>query len=586
MYDYLLKGGTVVDGTGKAAFVGDVAIKDGRIAAVGASITESAREVVDAGGCIVSPGWVDVHTHYDGQVAWDDEIDPSASNGVTTVVMGNCGVGFAPVPPGGEKDLIELMEGVEDIPGTALYEGMPWGAWETFPQYLDYLDGRTYALDIAAQIAHGAIRNYVMGARGRANEDATVEDVAAMGRIVKEALDAGAVGVSSSRTIGHMSINGGAVPGTFAADEELMAFADAIRQAGRGVFEIIPAGTVGQLAQLGGERHSSMEEVDRMAVLSKACGRPVTFTLVQVADNPELWRDVLARVTEHNAAGAQLRPQVCARPIGMISGLNGYHMFMRRETFLKLADLPLDRLVAELRKPEVKAAILADRDIPHPQAGSMKNIYGLFRQAMSHMFPMGSPVNYEPEPGTSFAATAAAQGRDTADVMYDFLLEHDGRAFAILLGGNYLYGNFDVIREMLTHDHTVTGLSDAGAHVSLIVDGTMPTYQLTHWVRDRSRGEKLPLEFIIAKQTATNADMYGLADRGRLLPGLRADINIIDLDRLNVDLPVAHHDLPAGGRRIMQPVEGYVGTFVNGVRTRMNDKDTGARPGRVVRNAV
>jgi N-acyl-D-amino-acid deacylase len=586
MHDYVLKGGTIVDGTGRAAFLGDVAIKDGRIAAVGASIDGPAREIVDASGCIVAPGWVDVHTHYDGQVTWDDTIDPSASNGVTTVVMGNCGVGFAPVPPGGEKDLIELMEGVEDIPGTALYEGMPWGAWETFPEYLDYLDGRNYALDVAAQIAHGAIRNYVMGARGRANEDATAEDIAAMSRIVKEALDAGAVGVSTSRTIGHRSINGDAVPGTFAADDELVAFAEAIRQARRGVFEIIPAGAVGQLPQLGGERHSTMDEIDRMAALSKVCGRPVTFTLVQVRDNPELWRDVLARVTEHNAKGAQLRPQVCARPVGMISGLNGYHMFMRRETFLKLAHLPLDELVAELRKPDVKAAILTDKNIRHPQGGSMNNLYGHFRRALGQMFPMGSPVDYEPPPENSFTAMAAAQGRDPEEVMYDFLLEDDGKAFAILLGGNYLYGNFDVIREMLTHEHTVTGLSDAGAHVSLIVDGAMPTYQLSHWVRDRSRGEKLPLEFIVAKQSALNADMYGFIDRGRLLPGLRADINIIDLNRLNVALPEPHHDLPAGGRRIMQPVTGYVGTFVNGVRTRIDGRDTGERPGRVVRNAV
>jgi N-acyl-D-amino-acid deacylase len=586
MHDYLLKGGTIVDGTGRPSFVGDVTIKDGRIAAVGPSIHEPAKEVVDAAGCIVAPGWVDVHTHYDGQVAWDDEIDPSARNGVTTVVMGNCGVGFAPVPRGGEKDLIELMEGVEDIPGTALYEGIPWGAWETFPEYLDFLGSRTYALDIAAQIAHGAVRNYVMGARGRANEDATADDIAAMSRIVRDALDAGAVGVSTSRTIGHRSINGGEVPGTFAADEELIAFADAIKQAGRGVFEIIPAGAVGQLPQLGGERHSTMDEIDRMAALSRVCGRPVTFTLVQVRDNPELWRAVLERVTAHNAAGAQLRPQVCARPVGMISGLNGYHMFMRRETFLALAGLPLEQLVAELRKPEVKAAILTDKNIRHPQAGSMNNLHGHFRQALGQMFPMGSPVDYEPPPEMSFAAMAAAQGREPDEVMYDFLLEEDGRSFAILLGGNYLYGNFDVIREMLTHEHTVTGLSDAGAHVSLIVDGAMPTYQLTHWVRDRSRGDRLPLEFIVAKQTAVNADLYGLKDRGRLLPGLRADINIIDLARLKTDRPVPHHDLPAGGRRIMQPVEGYVGTFVNGVRTRRNDKDTGARPGRLVRNAA
>lgn len=586
MYDYILKDGTIVDGTGSAPVTGDLAIEGGKIAAVGGSITEDAKEVVDASGCIVTPGWVDVHTHYDGQVAWDDEIDPSASNGVTTAVMGNCGVGFAPVPPGGEKELIELMEGVEDIPGTALYEGIPWGKWESFPEYLDYLDSRHYALDIGAQIAHGAIRNYVMGERGRANEDATAEDLAAMEKIIEEALKSGAVGVSTSRTIGHRSINGEAVPGTFAADDELFAFAKAIGSAGRGVFEIIPSSAIGDLAQLGGEHRSSLEELEMMAKVSKASGQPVTFTMIQVFEDPSLWRTILEKVAEYNADGAQLRPQVCARPIGMITGLTGYHLFMRREKFLEIADLPFDELIAELKKPEVKEAILASEDIPHPQEGSMNNVYGAFKMAMSFMYPMGSPVNYEPDPDTSFAAMAEAQGRDPEEVMYDFLLEDDGKAFGILLGANYLERDFEVIREMLTNKDTVTGLSDAGAHVSLIVDGTMPTYQLTHWARDRSRGEKLPIEFIVAKQTGMNADLYGMKDRGRLLPGLRADVNIIDLNRLSVDRPVAHYDLPAGGRRIMQPVEGYVGTFVNGVRTRKDDQDTGARPGRVVRNAV
>ena len=586
MHDYILKGGTIVDGTGAAPVSGDVAISGGRIAAVGGSINEAAKEIVDAAGCIVAPGWVDVHTHYDGQVAWDDVIDPSASNGVTTAVMGNCGVGFAPVPPGGEKELIELMEGVEDIPGTALYEGMPWGQWETFPEYLDFLGDRKYALDIGAQIAHGAIRNYVMGERGRNNEDATEDDIAAMGQIVQEAIEAGAVGVSTSRTIGHRSIDGRQVPGTFAADDELMSFAGAIERAGRGVFEIIPSSSIGDLPQLGGEHRSSLEEVEMMARVSKACGRPVTFTMIQVFEDPELWRTILAKVAEHNANGAQLRPQVCARPIGMITGLTGYHLFMRREAFLKMADLPLDQLVAEMRKPEVRKAIMDSQDIPHPQDGSMQTVYGAFKMAMSVMFPMGNPVNYEPEPDQSFAAMAQKQGRSEEDVMYDFLLEEDGKAFGILLGANYLAKDFEVIREMLANDHTVTGLSDAGAHVSLIVDGTMPTYQLTHWTRDRTRGEKLPIEFIVKKQTANNADLYGMKDRGRLQPGLRADVNVIDLNRLTVERPVAHYDLPAGGRRIMQPVEGYVGTWVNGVRTRENDADTGNRPGRVVRNTV
>lgn len=585
MYDYLIKGGTVVDGTGAAPFVGDVAIADGKIAAVGASIEGDAKEVIDATGHFVTPGWVDVHTHYDGQVAWDDVIDPSSSNGVTTAIMGNCGVGFAPVPKGGEKELIELMEGVEDIPGTALYEGMPWGTWETFPEYIDYLDSRKYSLDIGAQIAHGAIRNYVMEERGRANEDATAQDIEHMSQIVEEAIKAGAVGVTSSRTIGHRSINGDAVPGTFAAEDELGAFADAIKRAGKGVFEIIPSSAIGDLPALGGEPKSTLEEVELMAKLSKESGRPITFTLIQVFEQPELWREVLALVAEHNKNGAQLHPQVCSRPIGMITGLTGYHLFQRRESYLKIADLPLEERLAEMRKPEVKAQILADEDIPHPQAGSMENVVVAFKQALPMMFKLESPIDYEPVPEKSFMALAAAAGRDPEEYMYDFLLEDDGKSFGILLGANYLAGDYEVIREMLTDDNTVVGLSDAGAHVSLIVDGAMPTYQMTHWVRDRSRGDKLPIEFIVNKQTLNNAKLYGLNDRGSLEVGKRADMNIIDMDRLQTGRPEAHYDLPAGGRRIMQPVQGYKATFVHGVQTRKDDKDTGARPGRVARAA-
>jgi N-acyl-D-amino-acid deacylase len=585
MYDYLIKGGTIVDGTGTAPVTGDLAIADGKIAAIGGEIDGPAKETIDAAGLIITPGWVDVHTHYDGQVSWDEVMDPSSSNGVTTAIMGNCGVGFAPVPKGGEKALIELMEGVEDIPGTALYEGMPWGSWETFPEYLEYLDTRRYSIDIGAQIAHGPIRNYVMGERGRDNEDATAQDIEHMSQIIEEAINAGAVGVTSSRTIGHRSINGEAVPGTFAADEELEAFSDAIKRAGKGVFEIIPSSAISDMPQLGGEPKSTLEEVELMAKMSKDSGRPITFTLIQVFDQPELWREVLKIVAEHNRNGAQLRPQVCSRPIGMITGLTGYHLFQRRESFLEIADLPLDQLIAEMKKPEVKAKILNDEDIPHPQAGSMQNVSTAFKMALSIMFKLESPIDYEPVPEKSFEALAQAEDRDPEEYMYDFLLEDDGKAFGILLGANYLERNYEVIREMLTNDNTVVGLSDAGAHVSLIVDGAMPTYQLTHWVRDRSRGEKLPLEFVVNKQTLVNANLYGLTDRGSLEVGKRADLNIIDLENLNTGRPEAHYDLPAGGRRIMQPVNGYKATFVAGVQTRKDDADTGARPGRIARAA-
>mgnify|MGYP001364843132 CR=1 FL=1 len=585
MFDHVIRGGTIVDGTGAAGVRGDVGVRDGRIVQVGGSITEAASNVIDADGAIVTPGWVDVHTHYDGQVSWDEEMDPSAGNGVTTVVMGNCGVGFAPVRPGEEKMLIELMEGVEDIPGTALYEGIEWGRWESFPEYLDYIAGRTYSLDIGAQIAHGAVRYYVMGERGADNEDATADDLAEMGRLVREAIEAGAVGFSTSRTIGHRSLWGSPVPGTFAPEEELRAIAVAMKAAGAGVFEMIPSGTVGKLEGLGGERFSPLEELGMMDRISRESGRPVTFTLVQSPDYPsDMFREMLATTSEMNAAGSQLFPQVSSRPIGLVTGLSGYHAFLRRPTYMRLATLPLAERVREMAKPDVKAAILAEPDERVAEPGSMANLFTLFQSAAPIIYPLADPVDYEPQMSECLGARAAMTGDDIMSVMYDFLLEQDGRAMGALMGGPDVNAAQDVVREMLTHPATVTGLSDAGAHVTLICDASMPSTQLTFWTRDRRRGEQIPLEFLVAKQTSRNAALYGFADRGTLAPGLRADINVIDLEGLSVSPPRAFHDLPAGGTRLIQPVSGYLATMVNGVVTRRHDADTGARPGRLVRS--
>ena len=583
MYDIVIKNGKLIDGTGVDAVDGDLAIRDGVIAEVGGTITESARRTIDADGAIVTPGWVDVHTHYDGQISWDQQIAPSSHNGVTTVVMGNCGVGFAPVTPGSEQTLIELMEGVEDIPGAALHEGMDWGQWETFADYLDYIDGREYALDIGAQIAHGAVRFYAMGERGRLNEDATADDLDLMGRIVAEALDAGAVGFSTSRTIGHRSLWGEPVPGTFAADEELLAIADHMKRVGKGVFEMIPAGTVGKLEALGGERTTQEAEHDLMRRFSLASGRPVTFTLVQSPDyDPELWREILRLTADANGAGAQLHPQVASRPIGFLTGLSGYHAFMRKPTYLeKLADLPLAERVVAMRDSDMKATLLAEPDIRPEEPGSMENVYGLFNRAAPVMYPMGNPVELEPAISDTIGARAAAAGSEPLDYLYDFMLEDGGTRFASLSAVD-VSDRMNVLREMLVDPNTVTGLSDAGAHVTLICDGTAPTTQLTYWTRDRA-GEQLPIEFIVNKQTARNAELYGFGDRGTLTVGRRADVNVIDHANLSVSAPVAHHDLPAGGTRLMQPVSGYLATLCNGVVTRENDTDTGEYPGRLVR---
>ncbi len=584
MLDTIIKGGKIIDGLGGAAFFADIGIKDGRIAEIGPAIASAALETLNADGAIVTPGFVDVHTHYDGQVCWDDQLDPSASHGVTTVVMGNCGVGFAPALPGGERDLIEVMEGVEDIPGTALYEGIAWGSWESFPEYMDYLSSRTYALDISAQIPHAALRNYVMGERGRANEPATLADMARMAQLVEEALTAGAVGFSTSRTIGHRTIGGAPIPGTFAADDEVMMLAEAMARAGRGVFELIPAGTVGELKILGGEEHTLDEEINLIDRVARTSKRPVTFTLVQHDEDPKMWRDVLDKVEIANAAHSQLYPQVASRPIGLVTNIETYHLFERRPTYIEIAGSPLSQRLAEMRKPEVRAAILSEPDIRTGRKGMTANAYQLFRGKAQRMFALDHPIDYEPTPDKCFAERAKTAGQSEEEFLYDFLIGNEGRNFAIALGSNFHDRNFDALREMLTHPDTITGLSDAGAHVNLIFDGVAPTYQMMHWSRDRKRGETIPLEFIVAKQTKRNADLYGMTDRGSIEIGKRADINVIDFDRLSLGSLEVRRDLPAGGSRILQPASGYLATYVNGVQTRRNDKDTGARPGRLVRS--
>jgi N-acyl-D-amino-acid deacylase len=580
MYDYLIKNATIIDGLGDKPYSGDVAIEDGKIAALG-KVDGSAKETVNADGACATPGWVDVHTHFDGQVSWDDKIDPSFSHGVTSVVMGNCGVGFAPCPPGGERGMIELMEGVEDIPGTALFEGIEWGKWETFPEYIDYLGTKQYTLDVGTQIPHSAVRNYVMGERALRHEDATSDDLEAMSKIVIEGLNAGALGFSTSRTIGHRSILGEPIPGTFAEKAELLAIGRAMKEVNKGVFQAVPAGVVGDIA--GPEKWTTEQEVELFAEIARESGRVCTFTLAQNGNRPDQWRNCLDIVEKANAEGVSITPQIATRPIGFVTSIQTYHMFQRRETFLKLSGLPLPQLLAELKKPDVKAAILADKDIPPTEPGAMANIFGMMAMAAPMMFPIEMPINYEPEASGNMGALAAASGKDINEFMYDYLTAGEGGQFAILLGANFVDGSFSVMEDMIMHPNTTIGLSDAGAHVNLIFDAVGPTYQLTHWVRDRTRGDRMPIELMVRKQTHTNAQLFGMTDRGSLQVGKRADLNVFDLDRLGLGRLEVHHDLPAGGSRILQSAEGYLNTFVAGVKTRENDQDTGARPGRVIR---
>ncbi|MDA8045206.1 MAG: amidohydrolase family protein [Actinomycetota bacterium] len=570
MHDLIVRGAQLVDGTGAAARTADVAVDGGRITEVGHLGARAARRQVDADGLLMTPGFVDIHTHYDGQATWDPLLSPSCWHGVTTVVMGNCGVGFAPVHPGTEDWLIQLMEGVEDIPGTALAEGISWG-WESFPEYLDALDAMPRALDIGAQVPHGAVRAYVMGERGARNEPATAEDIEAMARIVLEGVRAGALGFSTSRTVVHRALDGQPVPGTFAAEDELRGLGRALAQAGRGVFEVAPAGVMGE------DLLAPEKEVAWMARLSAETGRPVTFALAQHNQAPDQWRDLLRLAAEATGEGAALRAQVMGRPTNLLVGWQTQtHPFQKRPTYQAIADLPLAERMTHLRRPEVRAAILSEQVAGGPMAS-------IVSAGLDRIYPMGEPPDYEPGPERSVAAIAKAQGRDGEEVLYDLMMANDGRELLMLALLGYSAGNLDAMREMLLHPSAALGLSDGGAHCGAICDASMPTFMLTHWARDRDRGPTLDLELVVRKMTSETAQTYGLADRGVVAAGAKADFNLIDFDRLQLRLPELVFDLPGGARRLVQEADGYVATFVSGVQTMAEGRDTGSRPGRLVR---
>jgi N-acyl-D-amino-acid deacylase len=561
VHELVIRGGTVVDGTGAPARTADVAVDAGRITEVGRVEGRGAREI-DADGLVVAPGWVDVHTHYDGQVTWDPELSPSSWHGVTTVVMGNCGVGFAPVRPGDESFLIELMEGVEDIPGTALHEGIDW-AWESFGEYLDALDATPRAIDVAAQVPHAALRAYVMGER--AHEPASADEIAEMSRLAEEGLRAGAVGVSTSQTILHSSKHG-LVPGTHAPPDELLALGDAIGRAGHGVFQLVS------------DHQGGAHDRAWLVELVERTGATATYALAQAGHAPDAWRQALADAAEDQAAGRRIVPQVACRPTGMLFGLqSSLHPFSTHPTYRELSGLPLDERVATLRRPEVRERLLAEEpSTRNPIARGLMQRWG-------QIFPLGDPPDYEPPASASIAGVAEREGRDPRAVALDWLLERDGQAFLFAPLASYVDCDHEALREMMTSPNTVLGLSDGGAHCGLICDVSMPTYLLTHWVLGRQRGERLPLEQVVAMQTSRTAALYGFGDRGVIEPGRRADLNLIDFDAMALHAPTMVHDLPAGGRRLIQRADGYVATFVAGAQIADRGEPTGARPGGLVR---
>ena len=589
MFDLKITGGTVVDGTGAERYQADIGIKDGVITDVvrrGANDPEmagletaDAAETVDATGHVVAPGFVDIHTHYDGQVSWDALLEPSSGHGVTTVVTGNCGVGFAPVRPGTEDWLIKLMEGVEDIPGTALTEGITWG-WETYPEYLDAIGKQKFSIDVGSQVAHGAVRAYAMGARGARNGPATPDDIAAMSRLVQEAVEAGALGFSTSRTLAHRAMDGEPVPGTFAAEEELFALGHAMAAGGQAVFELAPQGAAGE------DIVGPKRELEWMRRLGGEIDRPLSFALIQVDADPNLWREQLDLSAAAHAAGSRLYPQIAARPFGMMIGFQGHHGFTHRPTYRRLkAECSREELAQRLADPAVKAAILSEHDLPVDTTQLFDGMFAMVQHSLGRLYALGNPPDYEPTPDRTVTAIAKARGEDPLSTLYDLMLESNATAMLMLPLFNYADGNHDAIREMMLHPAGVLGLSDGGAHCGMICDASYPTFLLTHWARDRHRGEKLSLEYVIRKQSRDTAYLFGLGDRGTIEPGKKADVNVIDMDALTLHPAAMAWDLPAGGNRILQGASGYAATIVTGTVTRRKDVDTGARPGRLVRGA-
>ena len=568
MYDLIIKNGTVYDGTGEKPFFADVAIKGNKIVAIG-ELEESSKEVIDAKGKIVAPGFVDIHTHYDGQVTWDPYLRPSTYHGVTTVVMGNCGVGFSPCKPEERDWLISLMEGVEDIPGTALHEGINW-QWESFPEYLDTLEGKPLAIDVGTQIPHGAVRAYVMGQRGIDREEASQEEIEQMSQIVKEAIEAGAFGFSTSRTEKHKDSSGALTPSITAHKNELVSIAKSLGEIKSGVLQGIS------------DFYDFETEFNIFKEMSESSGRPISITVEQMDQRPDWWHQLLDGIEEAQGEGINMYGQVPPRATGINMGLTAtLNPFTFYPSFYELSKQSLEEKVAAMKDPAFKEKLLSEDPV------SIGNpLVDEITQSFNKMFRLGEPANYEPEPDASFEAIAKKQNISPQEVAYDCLLEKEGKALIYHPLFNYLPGNLDYVERMLNHPYSISGLGDAGAHCGAISDASFPTTLIQHWGRDRKRGKKIPLEKLISMQTLETSRLLGITDRGVLKEGYKADINVIDFENLTLHEPEVLHDLPAGGRRLVQRASGYEYTIVSGQIAFKDGESTGALNGRLIRNQV
>ncbi|MCA0250442.1 MAG: amidohydrolase family protein [Proteobacteria bacterium] len=561
----VIRNGTIVDGSGNDAYEADLAISDGKIAAIGRNLPRGAEEI-DARGKLVTPGFVDVHTHYDAQATWSHRLSPSTWNGVTTVLLGNCGVGFAPCHADQHDLLINLMEGVEDIPEVVLSEGLPWN-WHSFPDFLDALAARSYDADVATQVPHAALRVYVMGERGANREPATEQDRRRMAELTVEGLRAGAFGFSTSRTLNHRAADGRHIPTLRAEEAELTAIAQAMRSVGSGWLQIVS------------DFEDQPGEIALFRRLARESGRPVTITLTQSDARPNGWRELMGEIDRANAEGLRITAQIRSRPTSVLLGFElSQNPFSGRPTYKKIAHLPFAERVALLRQPEFRAQVVAD-SIDESEYASRRV------ERWKRMFPFGDPPDYESAADQSVAARAAREGRSPDEVAYDLLMERDGRGILYLPVTNYAAGNLDVVGEMLAAPNSLIGLGDGGAHVGIMCDATATSYTLTHWTRDRRRGSLFPVAWGIKRLTADNAVEMGLRDRGLLRPGLKADINVLDYDNMRLRRPEIAYDLPAGGKRLVQRTDGFDATIVSGEIVYRNGEATGALPGRLVRSS-